>query len=151
MGSNFFNNYNGKSGFTFLALQKDRASVIFTTEYTELHGEYFIMILEPKNPPCTSVTSVVEKTASLSSSLYIHVPFCASLCDYCDFYSVEEDDDLIEKYLRAVVADIYHQIEFFDVGEIPTVYIGGGTPSVLGRRIFVLFDALGKIPGNKPV
>ena len=87
-------------------------------------------------------------------SLYIHVPFCASFCDYCDFYSVtaENDSDTrMDTYVKSVITDIKYQLEFFDVGEIITVYIGGGTPSVLGgRRIRLLLGALNAIPGFAP-
>jgi oxygen-independent coproporphyrinogen-3 oxidase len=78
-------------------------------------------------------------------SLYIHIPFCAHLCDYCDFFSVmakDVSDEYIDRFLNAVVKDINYQLEYFNVKEIPTVYIGGGTPSVLGQRIAVLFDVL---------
>jgi len=87
-------------------------------------------------------------------SLYIHIPFCASFCDYCDFYSVninETDNGYIDAFLSALISDINYQIDFFAVKEIPTVYIGGGTPSVLGKKISVLFDALKKIPNFSPV
>jgi len=88
------------------------------------------------------------------ASLYIHIPFCASLCDYCDFYSVTAkslNDDYIRSFLSALIIDIKSQIDFFSVKEIPTVYIGGGTPSVLGKSIGVLFDALKTIPFFSPV
>jgi oxygen-independent coproporphyrinogen-3 oxidase len=81
-------------------------------------------------------------------SLYIHIPFCSSFCDYCDFFSVKAGDvseEYIDKYLNAVIADINYQIEYFNVKSIPTVYIGGGTPSVLGKRIKILLDGLNKI------
>jgi len=87
-------------------------------------------------------------------SLYIHIPFCASLCDYCDFFSIAKDGvdtSRIDAFLEAVITDINYQINFFDVKDISTVYIGGGTPSVLGKRIGVLLDALNKIPRFSPV
>jgi len=87
-------------------------------------------------------------------SLYIHIPFCAAFCDYCDFYSVTEkklDGGYINAFLSALTGDIKYQIDFFAVKEISTVYIGGGTPSVLGKNISVLFDSLKKIPNFSPV
>ena len=83
----------------------------------------------------------------LKLSLYIHIPFCAAFCDYCDFFSIKEadvSDEYKTKYLQAVVSDINYQAEYFNVEEVPTVYIGGGTPSLLGRRISVLLDGLKK-------
>ena len=93
-----------------------------------------------------------------SLSLYIHVPFCAGAkgrrgkCDYCDFYSIiPEDSDIIFSFLNAVITDLNNQLEYFNVDEIPTVYIGGGTPSVLGKHIGILLSALKKNPGCTPV
>ena len=85
--------------------------------------------------------------------LYIHIPFCYSFCDYCDFFSAaaKKDDPRFDSFLKALVEDIKYQIEFFNVKEISTVYIGGGTPSVLGRRIKFLLDALKMLPGFSPV
>jgi len=87
-----------------------------------------------------------------TASIYIHIPFCASFCDYCDFYSVlaEENAEIIDAYLIALIRDLKNQIEYFEVKEIPTVYIGGGTPSVLGKKISLLFDELNKMPFSFP-
>ena len=73
------------------------------------------------------------------ASLYIHVPFCRQKCDYCDFYSVPVTPDtdsqaLMDSYIDAVLDDIEDQINLFGVNGIPSVYIGGGTPSVLGEK-----------------
>jgi len=87
-------------------------------------------------------------------SLYIHIPFCAAFCDYCDFYSVLTDNidgAFPEEFIKALITDINYQLDFFAVREISTVYIGGGTPSILGKRIAPVFDALKKIPGFSPV
>jgi len=48
----------------------------------------------------------------------------------------------IDSFLEALVTDIKRQIEYFGVKELLTVYIGGGTPSVLGEKINIIFDAL---------
>jgi oxygen-independent coproporphyrinogen-3 oxidase len=83
----------------------------------------------------------------MTASLYIHVPFCSQKCDYCDFYSVpiacSDAQTLIDPYIDAVLGDIEGQIGLFNVDNVPTVYIGGGTPSVLGaRRITRLLAAM---------
>jgi len=88
-----------------------------------------------------------------TASLYIHIPFCDSFCDYCDFYSVNVNnlnENYIESFITAIINDIKFQIEYFDINEIPTVYIGGGTPSVLGVKISRLFAALKEIPFFSP-
>ena len=88
-----------------------------------------------------------------SASLYVHIPFCDSFCDYCDFYSVNAknlNEDYIESFITALINDINFQIEYFDINEIPTAYIGGGTPSVLGVKISRLFNALKNLPFFSP-
>ncbi|MDR2478271.1 MAG: radical SAM family heme chaperone HemW [Treponema sp.] len=71
---------------------------------------------------------------SAECSLYIHIPFCAGACDYCDFFSVPVSaaDGLLDNYTGILLGDITGQMRRFAVGRVPTVYIGGGTPSVLG-------------------
>jgi oxygen-independent coproporphyrinogen-3 oxidase len=59
-------------------------------------------------------------------------------------------EDYIDAFLSAVIRDIKEQVDFFNVKKILTAYIGGGTPSVLGEKIRVLFDALKNIPGFSP-
>ncbi|GHU21421.1 coproporphyrinogen III oxidase [Spirochaetia bacterium] len=88
----------------------------------------------------------------MTASLYLHIPFCASLCDYCDFYSVEVPKTDVQFYLEMLCTDIEQQIQQYNINEIPSLYIGGGTPSVLGaRRIEWLFKRIhGIFPGYIP-
>lgn len=76
------------------------------------------------------------------SSIYIHVPFCRSKCAYCDFFSVIRHVDA-EKVVKAIVQE--YELRR---GEIPddvhTVYIGGGTPSVLSPEM--LREMIAPIP-----
>ncbi|GHV11922.1 coproporphyrinogen III oxidase [Clostridia bacterium] len=65
-------------------------------------------------------------------ALYIHIPFCAKKCGYCDFYSLAGSDALKEAYASALI----RQIEEYAIPArgitVESVYIGGGTPSEIG-------------------
>ena len=63
----------------------------------------------------------------MSCSLYIHVPFCEAKCGYCSFYSVRKDDAQISLWLSAVE----HEAGKYSRQQVRTLYVGGGTPSVL--------------------
>lgn len=61
-------------------------------------------------------------------SAYIHVPFCAHRCGYCNFSIVTNRDDLIDRYLRALEVELSRLIE---PREVDTLFLGGGTPTYL--------------------
>ncbi|MDR0555030.1 MAG: coproporphyrinogen III oxidase family protein [Treponema sp.] len=67
-------------------------------------------------------------------SLYIHAPFCAGACDYCDFYSipVKQDDERLDRFVTVLLGEAEERLRRFNVTAVPTLYIGGGTPSLLG-------------------
>ena len=65
--------------------------------------------------------------------LYVHVPFCRSKCEYCDFYSLAcKDDKLMDGYLDAVCAHIKEAGALAPAYKVDTIYFGGGTPSFFG-------------------
>ena len=65
--------------------------------------------------------------------IYVHVPFCRSKCDYCDFYSViTKDDNLLDGYLDAVCTHIREAGALAPSYLVDTVYFGGGTPTFFG-------------------
>lgn len=67
--------------------------------------------------------------------IYIHIPFCASKCFYCDFYSETNINEvLIEKYISAVCTEILQNADIFATRNITTIYIGGGTPSLINPK-----------------
>jgi oxygen-independent coproporphyrinogen-3 oxidase len=75
------------------------------------------------------------------SSLYLHVPFCRHLCNYCDFYkrSFENPTEQIADYHQLLRAEIKRHEELlskngFELGELETIYLGGGTPSLWGKE-----------------
>ena len=65
--------------------------------------------------------------------IYIHVPFCRSKCQYCDFYSVtSKDDRLLDGYQDAVCAHIKETGPLAPGYIVDTIYFGGGTPTFFG-------------------
>lgn len=67
-------------------------------------------------------------------ALYIHIPFCASKCYYCDFYSLANKKERIEPYVNALIREIGHWGEKLKDREVDTVYFGGGTPSFIEEK-----------------
>ena len=61
--------------------------------------------------------------------LYIHIPFCVSKCNYCDFTSFQVNQDIKSKYLKSLIEEIalYKDNNY----RVKTIFIGGGTPSIL--------------------
>ncbi|WP_436870449.1 radical SAM family heme chaperone HemW [Acinetobacter courvalinii] len=86
--------------------------------------------------------------ANIPLSLYIHMPWCVRKCPYCDFNSHAVPDgqlslELEQQYLAALVADFETQIEMAQGRSIHSVFIGGGTPSLISASGYQwLFEQL---------
>lgn len=63
--------------------------------------------------------------------IYIHIPFCAKKCDYCDFLSAPSDKNTMEEYVDGLINEIKINRDKMKEYLIDTVFIGGGTPSIL--------------------
>ena len=66
----------------------------------------------------------------MNLGIYVHIPFCVSKCLYCNFYSVTKLD-LVNDYVLALVKEIKRESDKYKDYTIDTIFIGGGTPSVL--------------------
>ena len=81
-------------------------------------------------------------------SLYIHMPWCVRKCPYCDFNSHAVPDgqlslNLEQEYLHALVEDFKTQVDFAQGRKIHSVFIGGGTPSLISAKGYQwLFEQL---------
>lgn len=64
-------------------------------------------------------------------SLYIHIPFCVSKCYYCDFVSFTNSDKKIDEYIDALMIELKLYKERLMDYKIKTIFIGGGTPSII--------------------
>lgn len=73
---------------------------------------------------------------------YIHIPFCVKKCNYCSFYSTT-DLSLIDKYTAAIIEEIENYSSIYKETTIETIYIGGGTPSLLPtKNLAKIYDHL---------
>ena len=76
-------------------------------------------------------------------SCYIHIPFCNTICSYCDFCKIYYKTNLVDSYLDSLSNEIdkYYKGEILD-----TIYIGGGTPSILSaNELNKLFSIINKL------
>lgn len=92
----------------------------------------------------SELTYRLQSTKELVTSLYLHVPFCAHKCEYCAFYSAVPKEDLVSRYVNALVRElelVAHELK------PRTVFFGGGTPSLLNlkqwEQILKAFERLG--------
>ena len=78
--------------------------------------------------------------------LYIHIPFCKQKCSYCDFCSYANKESFIKRYIQCVLKEIIevgnnNKIDFEngkdDLFLVKTIYIGGGTPSLIDSKYIV--------------
>ena len=77
--------------------------------------------------------------------IYIHIPFCRSKCDYCDFYSLAGREDRMDAYQKALLSHLRETGQTAGHCPADTVYFGGGTPSFYGdRRLRELLAAVKK-------
>jgi len=69
-----------------------------------------------------------------SAGIYIHTPFCAVKCMYCDFYSIANREETIPRFVKAIITEIERcEVDTSD-WEIDTIFLGGGTPSLLESK-----------------
>jgi len=80
------------------------------------------------------------------TSIYLHIPFCSHRCAYCDFNTYAGQEDLIPAYVDALIHEIKfigRQLSNFPTFNVPTIFFGGGTPSLLsGLQLASIMDAL---------
>jgi len=81
-----------------------------------------------------STTSVVPSWDHFG--LYVHIPFCRTLCPYCDFYSVAKKRPAWTALTRALCAELHGRRVAFGERRVESVYFGGGTPSLAPPHLF---------------
>ena len=66
--------------------------------------------------------------------IYIHIPFCKQKCNYCDFISFAKKEEFHKRYIEALINEIQYFLNKNQNIKISTIYIGGGTPSVIESK-----------------
>ena len=72
----------------------------------------------------------------VTHNIYIHVPFCIKKCNYCAFYSLACGNPDWQKYTNSVCEEIRFWGEKLNKTDVPTVFFGGGTPSLMPVPVF---------------
>lgn len=79
----------------------------------------------------------------ISAGIYVHIPFCKIKCIYCDFYSVADRVESLPRFMAALVNEIHHCDIDTHAWTFDTLFIGGGTPSLLEpKELEALLNAL---------
>jgi len=79
------------------------------------------------------------------AGIYVHIPFCKKLCSYCDFYHIITQSEN-KSFTDALIREAGSRREYLGVEPVSTIYIGGGTPSVLSPyEIKTILESIGKI------
>jgi oxygen-independent coproporphyrinogen-3 oxidase len=79
--------------------------------------------------------------------VYVHIPFCATRCDYCAFATWTDRAHLIDDYLDACITDVARRTASGELTEAGTVYFGGGTPSLVpAASLTRILDAIPRAP-----
>lgn len=79
------------------------------------------------------LTAPVESGSAAGFGIYLHVPFCAHRCGYCDFatYGLGDRGHLIGRYVAALRDEIHRAADREPEREVTSIYVGGGTPTVI--------------------
>ncbi len=77
--------------------------------------------------------------------VYIHIPFCVKKCNYCDFNSGPYSVEIQQKYVDSLCKEMIAKSQFFSCYQVDTVFIGGGTPSIIDAQLIgKIIDTLNK-------
>jgi oxygen-independent coproporphyrinogen-3 oxidase len=74
--------------------------------------------------------------SNIVESLYIHIPFCKKKCNYCDFVSYADKENLIDAYINCLTNEIHYSDLGSRFSDLKSIYFGGGTPTLLNIKHF---------------
>lgn len=78
--------------------------------------------------------------------LYLHIPFCAQRCIYCDFYTTTKGEEVRKEYISSLCAEIKYRAGELPHNHLSTIYLGGGTPSLLSEEeLIAIFDSIREV------
>src|SRR6185437_14467977 len=108
----------------------------------QVQGDYIYMY-PPRQAYCAInrswlealIKSSLERTAAQPLNLYLHFPFCRQICGFCNLYSVvARPDEPFAEYVDVLGREMSRHARLTNGRQIDTIYLGGGTPSILSAR-----------------
>ena len=85
---------------------------------------------------------VLPYTECDSLGLYVHIPFCKSICNFCPYCKTIYDKELCDRYVDALTREIHLVGGNFERKKATSLYFGGGTPALAADRIGEIVNAL---------
>ena len=81
------------------------------------------------------------RSANIPLSLYVHWPWCVRKCPYCDFnsHALTSSCDPSHQYIDALIHDLKRSIAYAQNRELISIFIGGGTPSLINPQVLERF------------
>jgi oxygen-independent coproporphyrinogen-3 oxidase len=86
---------------------------------------------EAHNPTCPAVSAQLRYQRATNAGIYLHIPFCASRCHYCNFVTGGYESELAQRYVAALLCEIECAEVTAARRNADTIYFGGGTPTTL--------------------
>lgn len=94
---------------------------------------------------CPCLNLMIKSKTMRNIGVYIHIPFCVKKCNYCDFNSGPYSEEIRHKYVDSLCKEMINKSQFFSCYVVDTVFLGGGTPSILDVKLMDrIFDTLNK-------
>src|SRR5690554_6925740 len=85
---------------------------------------------------------MIQNVATTPRAVYIHIPFCKHKCYYCDFTTYAVQGQPVDQYLEALEREMEKTVKAFPPKEIETIFVGGGTPTILSPEQMTTFLTL---------
>lgn len=108
-------------------LQKLRHGVLFSTIRK---GLYRWLVGDASWPPRFVRPGTETRAVPASRNVYVHIPFCETICPHCPYNKVRYDSRLVPGYRAALLGEIAAYLRRSDAQPVDTLYFGGGTPSL---------------------
>jgi coproporphyrinogen III oxidase-like Fe-S oxidoreductase len=101
---------------------------------------------EDRYPDLLAPYSIPKRTQIQRRAIYIHIPFCETICNFCPFHRDKYKSRLeVDQYLRALVAEMDLKRNFIGYYKVNAIFVGGGTPSLLDPpQIDLLGEAIAR-------
>lgn len=101
-----------------------------------------LLFTKSKEPLFFTKEIVTPNIKAKDFGLYIHIPFCKTLCPFCPYYKVKYDKNMALLYKEALIKEILMMSKLFKGKNVQSVYFGGGTPALMLEELSDIMKAL---------